>query len=253
MPKVGLTCTRCGDAFEVWPNRAESAKFCSPRCRDLSNAERYERERPKKACKVCGKRFECPPSHEKRVSCCSLACAHELSRRREVPQGAEHFNWKRGGSVHSQGYFYVHTEAHPFARHGRYVFEHRLVMEAWMRDKAPDHHFLVEVDGVKYLRPEIDVHHRNENKRDNRITNLLACTAGAHRAIHNGQPPMEGEVWPPVAGMLPFQPYRIACTCQRCGNKFEVLRSVVARGGGKYCTRACYDGRPRRAFDAVPL
>ena len=170
-----------------------------------------------------------------------------------MPHGAEHFNWKRGTSVHADGYLYVNVEGHPFAKCGAYVFEHRLIVEAWMRDKAPDHRFLVEVDGVKYLRPEIEVHHRDENKRNNAITNLLACTYGAHRSIHNGQPPMEGEAWPPVEGMVPFEPYRVDRTCETCGTSFEVKRSTVARGGGRYCCRHCYNLRERKAFEAIPL
>ena len=254
MPKVEKTCAACGTFFEVWPNRAETAKYCSPQCRDSTNATRYAAGRPQLKCVICGKGFECPPSHAaRRKSCCSRACAAELSRRRPVPNGPDHFSWKHGKPLHSSGYLLSYADDHPFALHGRYVFEHRLIAEAWMRDKAPDHHFLVEVDGVKYLRPEVEVHHRNENKRDNRITNLLVCTQQAHRSIHNGKPPMEGEVWPPVQGQVPFQPYRVECTCRQCGAVFTVKRSTVERGGGKYCTRACYDARPREAFHAVPL
>lgn len=251
MPKVEKTCKVCGKQFAVWPNRAETANTCSIACRSAANAERYKSTRPVKACVICGKEFECPPSHAHKKFCCSLACAHERFRRREVPKMEDHFNWKRGSSVHADGYLLLLVERHPFAANGRYVFEHRLVVEAWMRDKAPDHRFLVEVNGVKYLRSEIEVHHRNENKRDNRFTNLLACTRQAHRAIHRGEPPMEGEVWPPVEGMAPFTPYRVSRTCETCGAEFEVQRGVVARGGGKFCNRTCYVNRPRKAFEAV--
>lgn len=254
MPKIEKVCARCEKHFEVWPVRAETAVYCSRACRDAENAARYEAARPKRKCMICGTLFECPPSHAlRRKDCCSRACAAEASKRREVATGADHFNWKSGSAVHADGYIYLHAGDHPFAKCGRYVFEHRLVMEAWMRDEAPDHHFLVEVAGVKYLRPEIEVHHRNENKRDNRITNLLACTKGAHLSIHNGNPPMEGEVWPPIEGMVPYQPYRVTCTCRKCGKEFTEKRSTVARGGGKYCCRACYDARSREAFHVVPL
>jgi hypothetical protein len=173
---------------------------------------------------------------------------------REVPTGKDHFNWKRGSSVSGDGYLYLLVHGHPFATQGgRYVFEHRLVVEQWMRDEAPDHHFLVAFDGVLYLRPEIDIHHRDENKRNNRPKNLLACTKAAHRAIHNGKPPMEGEVWPPIEGMVPFTPYRVTCTCEKCGTEFQMKRSAVARGAGKFCSRACYDTRLRKTFDAIPL
>lgn len=33
---------------------------------------------------------------------------------------------------------------------------------------------------------------------------------------------------------------RVAVECQRCGLVFYALRSAIARGGGKYCSRDCY-------------
>lgn len=254
MPKVEKRCEVCGQSFSVWPTRADTAKTCSQKCRGVLIAEMYKARRPTKACVVCGTNFSCPPSHEKRKFCCSLACAHELSRRRVVATGEDHFNWKRGSTVSGDGYLYLFVDGHPFATQGGYVLEHRLVVEEWMRAKDPDHHFLVAVDGVLFLRPDIDVHHRNEDKRDNSQDNLLACTKGAHRSIHSGKPPVERDVWPPIVGEASFTPYRVTCTCEHCGTKFQKKRSDVARGAGRFCSRACYDAsRLRKTFDAVPL
>lgn len=129
---------------------------------------------------------------------------------------------------------------HPFTSTGNYVFEHRLVMEEWMREEAPDHKFLVEVGGTKYLSPDIDVHHIDENRRHNVRKNLLACTHGAHQMIHRGENPMAGEVWPPLENMAPHSPTVVTCTCAVCGKQFRKKRSDVKRGSGKYCSRACY-------------
>lgn len=253
MPKVEKSCEVCGKLYSVWPNRAFTARTCSPACRGALTAAGYKAQRSEKVCVVCGKRFLCPPCHEDRRACCSLECAHELSRRREVATGKDHFNWKRGSTV-NDGYLYLAVQGdHPFQSFGRYVAEHRLVVEEWLRVEEPGHPFLVDVNGVLYLRPEIAVHHCNGRKRDNRKDNLLACTKSAHRAIHAGSPPMVGEVWPPIKGMVPFEPYRVTCTCENCGTEFQKKRCDVARGSGKFCSRACYDSRLRKTFDVIPL
>ena len=121
-------------------------------------------------------------------------------------------------------------------------------MEEWLRQVAPQHPFLIGIEGQIYLRPEIDVHHINEVKRDNRRRNLLACTKSGHRAIHSGKAPMQGEVWPEIEGLIPYEPRRVKCACLVCGVEFSKKRSDVKRGSGKFCSRACYAKRPRLPF-----
>jgi predicted nucleic acid-binding Zn ribbon protein len=251
MPKIEKTCVSCGKNFSVWPNRADTAKTCSQPCRGKYLAQLVEGYRPHKNCEICGAKFFYPPSFEGLRKCCSRKCAAILSKQRPCETGSSHFNWKGGKSAHSDGYLYMRTDNHPFASHGKYALEHRLIMEAWMRETAPTHKFLIDIDGVKYLRPEIEIHHINENKRDNRVKNLLACTASTHRLIHNGKAPMKGEVWPDVDGMVDYQPTRISCNCELCGKGFVVKRSVRAKGSGRFCSRDCYYKRPRNTFQAT--
>lgn len=77
---------------------------------------------------------------------------------------------------------------HPFAtrvsRTGGYVLEHRLVMEEHLRKTEPSSPYLVELDNQLYLRRDIEVHHRNGVKTDNRIENLQAMTRSGHTAHH---------------------------------------------------------------------
>lgn len=255
MPKVAKTCEVCGKGFEVWPNRAQTAKTCSPECKGKQAAEKYEAERERRVCPICGKVFSFPKCHTERRLVCSKECRHKLDSQRGMESGPDCRSWKGGMPAHADGYLYryVGMNGHPMAKDGRYILDHRAVMEEWMREVVPKHRFMVDVDGIAYLRTEIEVHHRNEDKRDNRKENLLACTQPAHRSIHMGNPPMEGEVWPPIQGMVPYSPYRVTCTCRQCGADFIEKRSTVARGGGKYCSRACYNERPREAFHVVPL
>ena len=251
---VEKICLVCGTKFNVPPVRAETAQTCSRACKGKLWTKQNEESRPIKVCKVCGKTYSCPPSHEDRRQCCSARCANKSRSVLSDKPGTSNANWRGGSSGHTDGYLYVLANGHPFAKNGSYVFEHRLVMEERMRAEAPDHKFLIEVDGVKYLRPEIHVHHIDENKRNNKRANLIAVTPTAHRLIHDGQPPMEGEVWPAVAGQVPYALIHVRCSCEVCGTSFLRKRSDVARSKGKfYCSRACYDRRPREAFPVTYL
>ena len=74
---------------------------------------------------------------------------------------------------------------HPFRnKYNNTVFEHRLVMEQWLRENEPNHSALVEVNGIKYLKKQWVVHHKNGKKDDNRIENLEVMTIKEHKAYH---------------------------------------------------------------------
>jgi hypothetical protein len=66
--------------------------------------------------------------------------------------------WRGGKYINSDGYIYIYSPSHPYKINGRYVMEHRLVMEKHL--------------GRTLLPTEI-VHHINEIRNDNRIENLM--------------------------------------------------------------------------------
>lgn len=65
--------------------------------------------------------------------------------------------WKGGRNVIRDGYIEIYTPDHPAARGGKYVREHRLVMEKMIG---------------RYLEPYEEVHHKNGIRDDNRPDNL---------------------------------------------------------------------------------
>jgi hypothetical protein len=71
----------------------------------------------------------------------------------------------RGGKYkdNHSGYIYIYNPSHPFTKNGRYVLEHRLVMEKFIG---------------RYLRANEIIHHRNKIKDDNRIENLEIIFVG---------------------------------------------------------------------------
>lgn len=240
---VVKVCAVCGNEFKIPKCREDSAKTCSQKCRGVLIAKAYEENRIEYQCKWCGKSFKAPPGQIGRVHC-SYECAHNahrgVSTGRTTPDGAT--------TLHSDGYVLERALHHPFNVAG-YVLQHRLVAEEWMREAAPDHSFLTEIDGVKYLRRNIDVHHRSEVKDDNRRENLMACTPATHRDIHDGRSLMCGTVWPESGNEIESVPRRVTLACMECGKQIERKLSDVKRGNGKFCSRACsgaWYGRQRK-------
>lgn len=66
-------------------------------------------------------------------------------------------NWKGGRIRHCTGYILIWKPDHPYAQSGKYVAEHRLVMEKILG---------------RYLEPLELVHHKNGIRDDNRSENL---------------------------------------------------------------------------------
>jgi len=73
----------------------------------------------------------------------------------------KNWNWKGGRSKDDKGYILIYSPNHTFAVHGKYVREHRLIMEKYLG---------------RYLTRKEVVHHINGIKTDNRIENLVLCT-----------------------------------------------------------------------------
>jgi len=182
-------CAVCGSVFSVPPCREKTAKTCSMACKGKLWTKERTGALPQMKCHVCGKPFSFYPAHSERRKTCSRECAWKLGGFSSGKSGADNSNWKGGESKHSRGYLYRRVA-------GKYVFEHRLVMEEWMREEAPNHKFLIDVGGEKCLRKEIHVHHVDEDKENNGRKNLLACTCRSHQLMHHGKPPIHGDVWP---------------------------------------------------------
>lgn len=245
--RVEKVCVICGADFEVIQSRAKSAKTCGLECRGKLIGKNYEDQRVRLNCKACGNIYSVPKCHANRRVYCSMKCA-DAHRNDNMPSGEKSCHWQGGTTIHSSGYLYITVTGHPYGSSDSYIFEHRIVAESRLRERSPGHPFLIEHKGVEYLRTGIVVHHIDEVKLNNDPDNLLICTAAAHRAIHNGDAPMKGHVWPEIEGLVPEAPYKRKVFCARCGEPFMAKRSDIDRGQAKYCTRDCYDKRERKSF-----
>jgi hypothetical protein len=80
--------------------------------------------------------------------------------------GPKHPNWGGGKRIDKNGYVRVWTGDGPY---DGYAYEHRVVMERHL--------------GRKLKRTE-HLHHRNDDRQDNRIENLELVSPAHHNSIH---------------------------------------------------------------------
>lgn len=114
-----------------------------------------------------------------------------ISQLRSFGKGPDNPAWKGGRRLDENGYVHILIPEHPFARDG-YVAEHRLVVEQHTRTNDADNLLLVEVDGEKYLSPKTVVHHIDEVRNNNEISNLmLLANQAAHIFLHKSPLSME--------------------------------------------------------------
>ena len=93
-----------------------------------------------------------------------MKCRNEDESWYGCRKGKKNKFWK-GGKCRVGGYVYIKSYNHPHKNSGKYVAEHRLVMEKKLG---------------RYLTPNEEVHHINQIKNDNRIENLELVIKKAH-------------------------------------------------------------------------
>jgi len=120
-------------------------------------------------CRNCGIKFHTTPSRIKngRGKHCSRQCFKETLLKEN--HGANHGSWK-GGTFISSGYKFIWNPQHPYANNIGYVREHRLVMEKHLG---------------RYLTNNEIVHHKNHDRLDNNLDNLMIISKSLHSSIHN--------------------------------------------------------------------
>lgn len=114
--------------------------------------------------------------------------------------GKRSYNWKGGKVVNVYGYIEVWNPQHPNAKKSGYVLEHRKIMSEHLG---------------RPLETNEEVHHKNGNKKDNRIENLELLDKREHTVRHHlGQPKRPDEKLPcafPDCEKLTLSKFRL-CT-----------------------------------------
>lgn len=131
-----------------------------------------------------------------------------LKTQRTGPRNGErHFRWKGGRTQSSNdGYWYRYAPDHPRAVKGRYVLEHRLVME--------------EAIG-RFLTGKEVVHHRNADREDNRIENLELFESNGKHLRHelSGSEIHKKSVQAGMKKSAKYQKWLAACDRRRTQTK----------------------------------
>lgn len=158
-------CLMCKKSFK-FPSRRKNVKFCSQNCyhsytvgkkHPMWNGGQVYRI----TCKQCKKIVTRNRLH---LVYCSHKCYSESKKGiKRYPDPSLSPAWKGGRHISSGGYINVRFP-------GKYVGEHRILMETKL--------------GRKLLKSE-HVHHINGIRTDNRLENLIVLTASEHMAHHH--------------------------------------------------------------------
>jgi len=121
------------------------------------------------------------------------------------------FYWNIEKVISKGDYNYAVVKNHPNAIKCGYVLEHRVVMENHLK---------------RILSDDEVVHHKNQNKKDNRLENLEVLTVTEHVTLHNRE---VGRKW-------------LTLKCPSCGVIFDREERQTHRAKhGRYtcCSRSC--------------
>jgi uncharacterized C2H2 Zn-finger protein len=119
--------------------------------------------------------------------------------------------WKIEKIVSKGDYNYALVRDHPNATERGYVLHHRIVVENHLNRLLESHEI---------------VHHKNDNKKDNRIENLEVMTAVSHGRLHAKE---KGRKW-------------CILKCPNCGIEFERPKNKTHLNKPHFytcCSRKC--------------
>lgn len=268
-------CNNCNKDIEIKYKGTSNNKniFCSKKCEDefknkilINNC----------VCDYCGKEYHVKPSRLKmyKTHFCSMMC-HALYKKEHFVgennhqyglKGELNSSFKSNEKITSYGYKKIRVLDHPFKDCDDFVFEHRLIAEKYLLNNEN----CVIVNGIKYLNPNLVVHHIDENKLNNDVLNLKIITKEEHMHLHKyiGKPKLKTkqkikelkgiEIACKNCNKIFYTTdrNRICCSlecsnklrgrrseiinCSNCEKPFKIKGSRLDKSKNLFCCKSCY-------------
>jgi hypothetical protein len=158
---IELKCIVCNKIYKTKPYMANISKFCSRKCNAIYNIAGKNKNRIKLICQHCNKEYEVPACRTKRgkkfSKYCSVLCGNRAKAFENKIKGthkdSNNWRWKGGVSV---AYY-------------KRIFKEKLPKKCQI------------CNSIKNL----DVHHLDENRSNNIISNFQVVCRSCHKKIHN--------------------------------------------------------------------
>jgi hypothetical protein len=174
---ITLVCIVCEKSFKVSDYRKETAKYCSRKCKDKNCTIQI-----KANCQVCQKEFHHISSRCNKAKYCSRLCYHRSQKWR----GSKEFKCikcnkkfmsspSRGCkfcTIKCRGEYQRKTETYASFVNVRKAMKRRGLIEK------------CEKCGYNEVKDILGIHHKDENRKNNKIENLMIVCPTCHSLIH---------------------------------------------------------------------
>lgn len=151
---ISHICQKCSTEFFRRKGYSSSNKYCSKKCHALSTVAGKNKNRFNFFCKFCGKEYNVPLGYIETTKYCSKLCHNRGNAQNlKLITGKNHRSYKNG-------------------------------IQLYRRIKAENALKKCEECGNE---KNIDVHHIDENRENNDISNLKYLCRKCHKKIHNVQ------------------------------------------------------------------
>lgn len=175
------TCSMCGKSFYVPRCRINTAKYCSRKCKDAASVHTFT-----KPCEVCGELFSYIAIREGKAKYCSRKCyGKAMSKKgsitRQCKQCGKDFNVSP-----SEKRKFCSTECSLEYKRTIWNSSYTSVRKAmFVRGKITK----CEICGYCEHPEILGVHHKDKNRKNNDLSNLIVVCPNCHSLLHRHHTP----------------------------------------------------------------